>query len=64
MKIRTKKVQGFEDCGLVEIELPDSVAIFRDRAFKSEEFRMMKVREKSRLTVIHRQFRKRPLRLL
>jgi hypothetical protein len=55
-------IQRFKKCGLVEIELPDSVEVIEGREFESGNFRIMKVGEKSRLSTIHRASRKRPFR--
>jgi hypothetical protein len=49
-------------CGLVEIDLPDSVEIVGSEAFRSEDFRIMKVGEKSRLNMIEREFQRLPRR--
>jgi hypothetical protein len=57
---RLREIQGFEGCGFVEVELPDSVEIVGHRAFQSEVFRMIKVGEKSRVRRISRQDRWRP----
>jgi hypothetical protein len=59
---RLREIYGFGGCGFEEIELPDSVEIVGYQAFQSEEFRVMKLGEKSRLRNIQTHFQDRPVR--
>jgi hypothetical protein len=59
---KLREVRGLSGCGFMEIDLPDSVEIVGPQAFQSEEFKILKVGEKSRLKIIRREFHQRPLR--